>query len=171
MQPEQQKSRASRNQMAGFSLVEVVLAIGVFATAIIAIIGLLPIVMTSDKGAITDTALAQMTTTATTILRNQGFAAVSTNSAYGDTTPDMYFNIDGNISLNSNGVPNTSPQKDSLYSCTVICISPSVTTGTSASTVATKNMVYLQIQFQWPVMAPSGHQSLRIVNTSLANYD
>ena len=150
-----------RGNSPAFVLIEIVLALGIFAFAVVAILGLLSVCLSSEKTSSTDTALSFATQTAVTTLRGQGFGAVSTNTAYAGTSPIFFFDSGGTISLDSTGALASTPQADSIYSCTV----KRTVSGNSA------NLLLLQFKFNWPVAAPAAQQQSRIVNASLANYE
>jgi uncharacterized protein (TIGR02598 family) len=60
-----------------FSLVEVVLALGVVGFALLAIIGLLPIALQSDRGSIQETRANHLADAVFAVIRSQPFTAVS----------------------------------------------------------------------------------------------
>lgn len=166
MQQVASKYRVHKREL-GFSLVEVLVAMGIFSFAIVAVFSLLSISIKSDKSAASDTCLLQMATTAMGIVKSQGFSAVKSTTAtplYDGSAPAMYFDVNGQIMLTSSGRPNTVTPSNSYYSCAIKRKTPSITP-------ATTNMIYLQLNFKWPVNAPAANQQLRIINTSLANYD
>ena len=70
----------------GFSLVEIVIALGVISFALVAIIGLLPIGLASNRGTIQETRANHLAEEVFSILRSQPFTTVSLaflNSASG----------------------------------------------------------------------------------------
>ncbi len=164
------KPRFHAPDLRAFSLVEMVVALGVFTFAIVAIFGLLSFSLTAEKAASSDTALAQMTMTALDMVRSQPFATVTTTNLYttnasGISSPAMFFNINGQVALNATTAQlDLTAHSDSVYSCTILRRVPS-------GTPATTNLVYLQLTFRWPVAAPAANQQTRIMNASLANYD
>ncbi len=144
-----------------FSLVEVMLALGIFTFAIMAVFGLLSVSVTSDKSAASDTAIAQMSATALSLIRAQSFYQIKTNTLFSGTAPAFYFDLNGQIGLNSSGPPDTTTHTNSYYSCTIQrTVSPSST-----------NLLYLQYTFRWPIFAPATNQQSRVLNTTIGNYD
>jgi uncharacterized protein (TIGR02598 family) len=155
------RSRKSCGNSRAFVLIEIVLALGIFAFAVVAILGLLSVCLSSEKSSSADTALSFATQTAVTTVHNQGFEAVSTNTAYAGTSPIFYFDAGGAISLDSTGALASTPQTDSIYSCTV----------TRKVASNSTNLLLLQFKFNWPIVAAPAQQQGRIVNASLANYE
>ncbi|CAN5384039.1 hypothetical protein BH09VER1_BH09VER1_07260 [soil metagenome] len=146
----------------GFSLVEVVLAIGIFSFAIVAIFGLLSVGMRSSKESDNDLAISLMARTVASSLRLEGFSSVLTNAGYvqGGASPKYYFNHEGELAV-TNGVPAATALPDSLYSCTVARATP--------SGLNTTNVIFLQMKFSWPVQAAATNQQSKTVVTSLVN--
>jgi uncharacterized protein (TIGR02598 family) len=138
----------------------VTLALGIFAFAIVAILGLLSASLNSDRGANSDSALTRMAETTVSQLRSQGFRRIHTNSIYSPpvTAPQYYYDNLGQLALNATGIPATAPLSNSVYSCTI-------TRKASAST----NLDYLTLEFRWPLSAPEARRQIRSVHASLAN--
>jgi Tfp pilus assembly protein PilV len=143
-----------------FSLTEIVIALGIFSFAIISILGLLLSVTKSNAGAATDTVLAQMAGNTMTQLRSKDFAFVHSHAAYGDATPDFYFDVAGKMARDPAGNPATTPDGDSIFGCVV------TRSGSSSS-----NMDFLVLDFRWPISAPSASQQSRKLTSSMAKYD
>ena len=113
-----------RPRPTGFSLVEVVVAIGVISFALLSILGLLSISMTVHQDASIDSVLSIMTETAMQELRNyntpNASLATASNYSFSKIAPGytgyIYFNQDGQITAdaywtgaNSSGTPTISP--------------------------------------------------------------
>ncbi len=94
----------------GFSLVEVVIALGVISFALVAIIGLLPIGLASNRGSIQETRANHLAEETFSTLRSQSFTSVSLaslasaagtidlsteNTATGTTGTVLHANYDG----------------------------------------------------------------------------
>ena len=137
-----------------FTLVEMVLAIGIACFAIIAVLGLFSVGAQSSRSSNDDTNLALMTRQAVAWIRTQSFTSMSAS-----TGTLLYFDSMGQLVRNTAGDPATAPGASAIYSCT---ISP------KASGVSL-NLIYLQIRFQWPLSAPSPSRQQRVVISSLAN--
>jgi len=159
MRQAKQKLPARKHALA-FSLVEVVIAIGIFSFSIVAIIGLMAASLNSDKGAASDTTLSRITETTVSFIRSQGWSIVHTNTAYaeGETNSDLFFDSSGQLAMTSAGVPQSSGQPDSVYSCTV-----------TRKAATSTNLDYINLEFRWPVAAPINRQETRMVNASIAN--
>jgi uncharacterized protein (TIGR02598 family) len=154
------------NRFSGFSLVEVVLAIGIVSFALLTIIGLLTISLSASRGAAEDTNLALMSPTVASVLNAQGFTSVMANTAYAATaaTPAYYFDINNEMTRDGNGNPISTPNANSIYACTI-------TRRTPVLFQATSNIVYLQLKFTWPLTASANSRQQKIVFTSVANYN
>jgi len=132
----------------------VTIAIGIFAFAIVAVIGLLAVSMNSDKTAASDTVLALMTEEATTRLRSQPFATLAATPGFADTdlNPDFYYSLDGGLT--------TATASDAYYSCRV-----------ARRATDSTNLAYVSLEFRWPLAAPSARQESRFVTLSMARYE
>jgi uncharacterized protein (TIGR02598 family) len=126
-----------------FSLVEVVLAIGIVAFAITAMMGLLTVAMQSDKSSSSDTALAAMSRQVFNTLRALPYASLPTGTNY-------YFNAEGSECA----------QAQAVYHCSV--------TLSSFSNLTANNAKRVQMSFQWPYGAAGGNTN--ILQTAIANY-
>ena len=108
-----------------FSLVEVVLAIGVLTFALTSMIGLLGVAMQSDKSSGSATALAAMSQQVYNTLRSIPFASLPANT-------NFYFDSDG-----SECGPETP-----VYTCRVeVAGDPDLAAG---------NLARVQMRFTWP---------------------
>ena len=155
---------------AAFTLVEIALALGIFAFAIVALLGLVVVGTDSTRESATDTALGMMTQTTLVYLRSQVYATTRTRVASGsynqtNTTPSFYYDNAGRMALDANGNPATTVQSDSVYYCVVSGRAP------AGASVSTSNLLYLQLQFRSPATVPVSAQPIRIVDASIANYD
>lgn len=160
------KTAWERGSEFAFSLVEVVIAIGLVSFALLALVGLLVTGLKSSRESGEDTSLAFCTETTQALLRAEGFAEVSTTTAYapGDSTPDFFFDSSGNLQADSAGVPLDIQNADSLYGCIVTRSAP-------LQSQATTNLLVCQLKFTWPLAAPATNRQQRIVPASLANYE
>lgn len=78
-----------KRQRGAFSLVEVVLALGVVGFALLAIIGLLPIALQSDRGSIQETRANHLADAVFAVIRSQPFTAVSFAELQSTATADL----------------------------------------------------------------------------------
>jgi uncharacterized protein (TIGR02598 family) len=155
-----------RKSKEAFSLVEVTLAIGVFAFCIVSIIGLISLEMTENQASATDTAMASMTEYVSDYLRQQSFQVLSTNYPASDTTPtspNFCFDAYGRVILNSSGQPDTTGLlANSVYCCTIIANPSSLST----------NLYQIQLDIRWPLPSALDRSAPnRIVNLTIANYE
>ncbi|XHR29824.1 MAG: Verru_Chthon cassette protein B [Chthoniobacteraceae bacterium] len=157
----------------GFSLVEVVFALGIASVGLVGIIGLISFSLQSDRDSKCDTALALMTQTVITQVRSGGYAAVSSTgaslAAYSDTTADFYFDDSGRVCRDASGILITTEATISnaanspTYDCTVTLCTP--------TNIQTTALVFLKFDFSWPIGAPTANRQHKIAFTSLAKYD
>ncbi|HEX4084236.1 MAG TPA: hypothetical protein VHY22_04945 [Chthoniobacteraceae bacterium] len=168
---------------AGFSLIEIALALGVIAFALVAIVGLMSVSMKTGRGATEDTLLSSMTGQVMSGLRSQHFvdashpagtqgvlpdtAAVSSSAAITATIlPTMYFDNSGALLSSSSGAPAAS---GALYQCVATIQPDAATMGPpSANGVQAINLVRVSLTFGWPPTANPPNE--RIVNSSIARY-
>lgn len=153
-------------QCGGFSLVEVILAIGVIAFSMVGVLSLMTLSANSSRESSQDTAFALMTQTTLSKLRYRGFAAISSpalpaKGTLDDATPDFYYDSTGRMALKADGTEDTVAHADSIYGCTVTRYTPVY----QAST----NFIYLRFQYTWPVIAPAANQQKTIVYTGISN--
>lgn len=155
----------ARNSPA-FSLVEVVIALGLTSFALLSMVGLLAIGLQNNRESTEETNLALCTETALSILRSRGFNLAASDVSYKETdsTPDFYFDGTGNLVVDANGLPAKTQSPDALYACTVTRATPTLDQPTT-------KLIYLRLQFHWPLAAPAAARQHRIVITSLANYE
>lgn len=147
-----------------FSLVEVVLALGIFAFAIIALFGLISASLQSSRESASDLSLGLMTQTVSSVLKMEGFASAATNAAYGTNTSDIFFfNSDGELARGAGGKPVSAAQTNSFFTCAVTRVQP--------AGLSTTNALAFRVVFSWPHNAPRAQRQTRTVLTSLANYE
>jgi len=150
-----------RTNKRAFSLIEVVIAVGIFAFAVVAIFGLMSVGLRSGRESANDLALGLMTQTVSSVLRVQGFSSNLNNAAYGsaNTTPNFYFNLDGDLARDASGVPSTTASTN-YYGCAV---------ARSSASFQTTNAMLLRLVFTWPMQAPPANRQTRVVLTSMVN--
>lgn len=153
------KLSGHRNRRQAFSLVEVAAALGIFAFAMVATLSLLSVSLNSDQKAGHDSTLARMAESTISRLRSKGFVEIQTNSAYAPgTSPQFFYDSNGELIADANGLPVRTATDASLYSCTL-----------TRQASASPNLLYLHLEFRWPVTAPPDRQDLQVVNASFAN--
>lgn len=122
----------------GFSLVEVVLAIGVISFALLAILGILTLAFRTDRSATDDTLLPVMTRKVVEYIR-----ATSAPS----NASDFRFDANGELQTDANGSLLTTDTAETLYRCEV--------TSTPETAISAGRMVVLRLDYFWPAAAAS----------------
>jgi len=115
---------------AAFSLIEVVLALGITSFAIISIIGLLSFGLQNSRESAEDTNLALITQTTTSLLRSLPFTNIlnSATFATNNTNANYFFDVTGDLTRDATGAPATVPNADSLFACTLARRTPPLST-------------------------------------------
>ncbi|MEI9898086.1 MAG: hypothetical protein WDN28_30570 [Chthoniobacter sp.] len=147
------KMHRSRLSSFGFSLVEVVLALGISAFGLVSILGLLNAGADSDGAAGRDTTLVSMSNYVLNEMRAAPFDALwakdPANSP--NATPSMDAPVDSTYYFTDAGVPvaaaDASTTFDLLYMCVVHKTADSLTQNTSTGYY---NQLKLQLEFSWP---------------------
>jgi uncharacterized protein (TIGR02598 family) len=145
----------------GFSLVEVVMALGVITFAMMGVLGLLALSANYSAQSSRETTFALMTQSTISYLRNLGFANIP---AFNNAVPYFYYDVDGRMALQSGKTADTSAaaQSASTYSCTVTRYTPDAPQNTN-------NLIILRLEFSWPVNAPAANQQTTDVYTGISN--
>jgi uncharacterized protein (TIGR02598 family) len=131
----------------GFSLTEVVLALGIVAFAIVALLGLLSASLGTSRVAEDETRLAAITSDVIDTLRSRPFADVPIAATY-------EFDHDGERLTSTGGEP--------YYQCVL-----STTTDTSTTNSTQTNLLSVRMIFTWPAgVNPPPNQ--RSVHASLS---
>jgi uncharacterized protein (TIGR02598 family) len=132
----------SRSQPRGFSLVEVVLAMGVTSFALVAILGLLAAGMRINRESDTDTLLAGMALSTMNHLR-----ATYTNWPTSTNATNIFFDSAGATGTNSFGTADTK-----FYQCSVeIKQSPAPTAA---------SLFHVRMTFTWPYPSTNNNRTL-----------
>lgn len=127
-----------------FSLIEIVLAIGIISFSLLAMFGLVSVSLQSNRASASDTDLASMSRQVLATLRNLPFSSLPSATNY-------YFGPDGS--------PTNSAA--ALYDCAV--------TLTSDAAIPSGDFKTAQLQFTWPVTA-GNRPNTNIFQISIANY-
>jgi uncharacterized protein (TIGR02598 family) len=149
----------------GFSLVEVVIALGITSFVIIAIIGLLSVGLQTSRESAEDMNLALMGQTTASLLRSRTFTNVLNSTNFGDTNADYFFDANGALTRDTSGAPATSADTNSLFACTISRRTPSL------APLSATNFIYLQYKITWPLSAPAANRKEKVGVISLANYE
>lgn len=142
-----------------FSLVEVLLAIGLVSFAAIAILSLFSVGLRSSRESSEDTVIALMTRQVHAWSRTQDFTQMTDSPSSGATT--FFFSSEGIMERTSDGASASGETSDSLYACMVFVRPSGVST----------NLLHLQYRFEWPLSAPQETRQQRTIVASLANED
>lgn len=159
-----------------FTLVEVVIALGVAAFTLTAILGLLSFAMNSSRNSMDDTLTSAMSLSAVRDLRGRNFSSLpGTADVLFGTVPDaMQFDLffdGGGFPLNRITEP-LSPKdaldRGALYRCTVTMQADPESLGSrNPQGMQAVGLLNIELKFSWP--APTTSNS-RIVHASIARY-
>lgn len=141
-----------------FSLVEVTLALGVAAFALVAIFGLLPVGLNSNLASINQTAAASLATRIAADLKKA--QAGGTSQFYqvpipttGTKTYTIYLAADGSLANSAGG--NAIPALDPKYRATIVFTVPPAKTsyfGTVSTQATLGRSTYARILITWPAL-------------------
>lgn len=149
---------SSGNRSRAFSLVEVVISIGIVGFVILAILGLLSLGLQTSRESSKDTALALATQQVDAWSRSQPFSLLSSIAGSSSNTV-FFFNAEGNLVRTESGSPVTESDGNSLYSCEVSAHESSVS----------PHFIQLRYRFEWPLSAPAETRKQRVVVASRSN--
>jgi uncharacterized protein (TIGR02598 family) len=127
-----------------FSLVEVVIALGIAAFALAAVIGLCSVALNTNRESADDTRIALMARAVISDLERQGFEKARQSI---ETTPDLYFDREGRA------VPS---RKEAAYRCALTARPDTATTGADG----TVHLVAVSLTFTWPAQTPTSTKKL-----------
>ncbi len=163
----------------GFSLVEVALALGIAAFALVSILGLLNVAVGTDGDAGRDTTFASMSSHVMNELRSVPFDALWTTDPESNrdaTTPSgppadtvFYFTSEG-TPASAADLSDSQKSLTVVYRCTV---KKTPDTFTQSVGTATYNQLKLQLVFNWPATGTSAitdKTRTKIVYGSIARY-
>ena len=164
---------------------EVVLALGIIAIAMVGIIGLIAFSMNSAKDSKDDTAVALMTQAVVSQLRETGYAVVTNNGAFTNTsysggaaTTTYFFDASGNMIRDTSGAPVTVATSlpataSPLYTCAITALNPvnAAIYKSPISNPPTGGLAFIKLDFAWPYKAVIKNLQHKIIFTSLAKYD
>jgi uncharacterized protein (TIGR02598 family) len=152
----------------GFSLTEVVIALGIVAFSVTAIMGLLTAGLNSGKSSLDDTVIAAAARQEISNLRRAYFPTIApsaevatTNNPLGakDVLGNVYFDVNGKRMQDANGVDITNAatarSQGAIYQCTVTVRGDAYSLGPPAMTTGGNSLLNVEMDFQWPLL-PSG---------------
>lgn len=138
----------------GFSLVEIMVAVGIFVFAIISVLGLLAVSNQANRAASEETVVAVIFQKVQEYLACRELQDLLTNAAYRDEDADFYFDIYGN-ELDAGA------RSQAVFQCTVTC-------DTAAGGSANYGQAILRVEY--PFAAPPASRRSVIMPVGLANY-
>lgn len=144
-----------------FSLIEVVIALGIIAFAITAINGLLSVALKSSRASTDETVVASFSGDIMSDLRRRQFTNAMSSLLVGS---NVFFDGSGK-KLNDVGVaisPETALSQGAVYQCAINAVPD---TKMTASTGA-ENLSLVTLKFTWPV-GPAAPPNERIIHASL----
>lgn len=163
-----------RRKSRGFSLVEVVLALGVAAFALMAVLGLLSVAINSGKEAADDTMLVSMSNNLLATWRGKPFAEIplesnpAANLPPGTTvTTDIYFDENGVRLMDAAG--NDLERAPALAAGAIYKCKTKIQGDVPTATGAQVNLLRIELCFQWPAMAPIPPNQ-KTVHASIARF-
>jgi len=139
-----------------FSLIEVVIAIGIFAVAIVGILSLMSNALKVARLSASDTVLAMLTQELSAELKAKPFADLLAQFVSG-TSVMLLFREDGSPTTNS---------LEAIYACRIAGSFAPTNGGYSNATLFTG-----AIQFAWPVAAPAAARDKLVVPITVAAYE
>ena len=159
----------------GFSLVEIVLAIGVIGSALVAVLGLLSVGLSSSRSSQDESLIAAMSRQVVGSLRQQQFANNPLFSNVQNTEATIqtaYFDGNGTRLFAANGINDIVPtdplMQNAIYQCTVMAQDVTASLNSPVPSATPHCFLDIKLVFIWPVGATKTNTlSLR---TSLAKY-
>jgi len=141
----------------GFALVEIVVAIGVAAFTLTAILGLLSAGMKSSKDSIDDTAVANMANYVLSDMRARSFTNFvdPVTSTVLSPTQDIYFDAGGRCLLSGTGATATPMDRTSALNAGALYLCQRLIAASSTNGDGSVNPCKVTLAFSWPVQAPT----------------
>lgn len=142
--------RINRRFKSGFSLVEIVMALGIVSIAFVAIFGMLPLGFTSNRVAVDQTMGTSIAAAIAADLRNSPVTSGSTGIAFTSGTTGMF-----GIELTSGSAAIYLNESGGPYSASTTFVSgtsryvAAITTGTTSGN---NNIPYAQVNITWPAL-------------------
>jgi uncharacterized protein (TIGR02598 family) len=176
--------RASKHSR-GFTLVEIVLALGLFSFCFMAILGLISTGLNNSKNSLDETALATASRQVISALRSGTFggipnlASVSFPQSSTDAMPTpvaietVYFDINGKRLQDTNGTDldrAAALQNNAVYQCVVMAAGDAELLGAAVSESNTKNLISVELIFTWPIQTGTASNSMTF-QTNIAKYN
>jgi uncharacterized protein (TIGR02598 family) len=169
------KRPAASHHRHGFSLVEIVLAIGVAVFALVAVLGLLNSATVTDSNAGRDTTLAAMSDYVLSDLRSVPFDALWAADPTTVTKPAPTTNSPANSTyyFTNEGAPMTATDAATSFDVGYLCtVQKTPDSQTQSAGNGNYNQLKLQLQFNWPVNAgkAAAKPGTRTIYASIARH-
>jgi len=142
-----------------FSLIEIVIALGIVSFCVIPLLGLMTSGLQASKNSQQDTVLALAAKYILSDLRGQTFSSLNVGA-----TTNYLFDYQGDP-LSSN----SPPSQHAYYTAAVTITANPLAAVTSWNTNASPNLLGVKITFDWPGQT-NGNPHATVFNTSLAGY-
>lgn len=130
---------------AGFSMVEVVMALGIVSFALVSIFGLLSVGLMASKQSGSDTVIASMSAQITSRLQS-GKDTITVG-----TPLNYYFDNQGQLQVDGSDIPLTTSTADTLYQCVVNGRLPNASTEVAD---LGSHLILTTLTFSWPTKVP-----------------
>ncbi len=147
----------------GFTLVEVVIALGIFAFAIIALVGLLSTGLQTEKAARRDTAMGNIVSYVLSDLHGSKYSTVTGDTLAATKTSFFRwyeFDEDGVFLLSGTNGPAPAPSTNAMYLCTA-----------AGQQVSSPMRMQVTGTIEFPLQAVSANREKQIFATSLTPYE
>ncbi|XHR27700.1 MAG: hypothetical protein ACFUZC_17395 [Chthoniobacteraceae bacterium] len=151
----------------GFSLVEIVLSLGIVSFAIMAILGVLSVGVNSNKDSLDESTIAAMSRQVIGNLRQQQFDASPVFTQLLNSPSVCYFDGQG-TRLWQNGVDIDSATAEASGSAVYQCTVTATNNLQYASNSSLPCLLDLTLKFEWPIRAKA--PSSYVIYMSLARY-
>jgi uncharacterized protein (TIGR02598 family) len=154
------KLRSPRNT-AGFSLVEIAMALGLAAFGMVSLMGVLNLAIQSDDSASLDTRFASMSRHVISEMRSVPFDSLWSESPSANTSaaPNMNMPVDSKFYFDAEGSPLSESEArsgtDALYVCTVRKVPDDYTKNDDETMY---NQLRAEMIFRWPARAAESAQ-------------
>jgi uncharacterized protein (TIGR02598 family) len=148
--------------------VEIAIALGVVAFALVAIVGLLSATLKTGKSALDDMLVSEMTSDLVNTLRKQSFTNITSNATnvFFDIGGKRVNPVDPTTGVISNLTAATAISQGAVYLC-----SPTVQSDTNMEgTNSYPNLWRVTLAFQWPVTTSGTSPNQKNIHAEIARY-
>jgi len=155
--------------LSAFSLIEIVLAMGIISFTLTSIMGVLSVSMGSSKASTDDTVIAAMVNDVVGDLRRQSFDAAK-NYVQAASSPVVFFDSCGRRLRNNTGMVDLDRPSALAAGAVYQCTQTAQTDNDTSSANGTANMLRANLVFTWPAAAIPPPNS-RVIHASIARYN